>query len=139
MPVYEPAPTPPPAPEAVHPQAADVLAGLRRHDPRLLLSERDVARLAPGMSAWLERGADPVAIGQTLSGNLPEPMRNPASVLAYRLNALLPPHLPAAPTSGKQARPRPHPLQNCDGCDRAFRSPTPGRCGACPPAASAAA
>ncbi|MFF3622655.1 helix-turn-helix domain-containing protein [Streptomyces sp. NPDC002467] len=138
-PAPAPAPASPPAPQPVHPQAADLLAGLRRHDPRLLLSERDVARLAPGMSAWLERGADPVAIGQTLSGNLPEPMRNPASVLAYRLNALLPPHLPAAPTSGKQARPRPHPLQNCDGCDRAFRSPTPGRCGACPPAASAAA
>ncbi|MFE2165057.1 helix-turn-helix domain-containing protein [Streptomyces sp. NPDC059447] len=132
-------PAPPPAPQDVHPQAADVLAGLRRHDPRLLLSERDVARLVPGMSAWLERGADPVAIGQALSGNLPEPMRNPASVVAYRLNALLPPHLPAAPASGKQARPRPHPLQNCDGCDRAFRSPTPGRCGDCPPVASAAA
>ncbi|MFD9724144.1 helix-turn-helix domain-containing protein [Streptomyces sp. NPDC059072] len=136
-PVYEPAPAPPPAPEAVHPQAADVLAGLRRHDPRLLLSERDVARLAPGMSTWLERGADPVAIGQTLSGNLPEPMHNPASVVAYRLNALLPPHLPPAPPSGKQARPRPQPMQNCDGCDRAFRAPQPGRCRDCPPAAAA--
>ncbi|MFB6614736.1 helix-turn-helix domain-containing protein [Streptomyces sp. NPDC056367] len=133
------APAPPPAPQATHPQAADVLAGLRRHDPRLLLSERDVARLAPGMSAWLERGADPVAIGQALSGNLPEPMRNPASVVAYRLNALLPPHLPPAPASGKQDRPRPHPLQNCDGCDHAFRSPHPGRCGSCSPGVGAAA
>ncbi|MFE1414696.1 helix-turn-helix domain-containing protein [Streptomyces sp. NPDC085524] len=139
-PAPAPEPAPPPAPQdAVHPQAADVLAGLRRHDPRLLLSERDVARLAPGMSAWLERGADPVAIGQALSGNLPEPMRNPASVVAYRLNALLPPHLPPAPASGKQDRPRPHPLQNCDGCDHAFRSPHPGRCGSCSPGVGAAA
>ncbi|MFE5810836.1 helix-turn-helix domain-containing protein [Streptomyces sp. NPDC056491] len=28
----------------------------------------------------------------------------------------------------------PHPLQNCDGCDRAFRAPYPCRCRDCPPA-----
>lgn len=45
------------------------------------------------------------------------------SVLAYRLEALIPPSLPAVPA----ARPvrRPDPFQSCDGCDRAFRSPTP--------------
>lgn len=145
VPVPEPVPDPVPdrrpepqgsaGPEAaaprVHPGAAALLAGLRRHDPRLLLAERDVRRLAPGVSAWLERGADPEAIGLTLSANLPEPLRSPASVLAYRLKALLPPHLPAAPA----ARPirRPDPFQTCDGCERAFRSPHPGRCRDCPP------
>ncbi|MFD7836252.1 helix-turn-helix domain-containing protein [Streptomyces sp. NPDC059761] len=122
---------PEPTPQPVHPGATALLAGLRRHDPRLLLAERDVQRLAPGVSAWLERGADPEAIGLALTTNLPEPLRSPASVLAYRLKALLPPHLPAAPAS----RPirRPDPFQTCDGCDRAFRSPHPGRCRDCPP------
>lgn len=80
-----------PEPRHPHPGAADLLAGLRRYDPRLLLAERDVERLAPAVSLWLDRGADPEAVGLALSANLPEPMRNPASVLAYRLKALLPP------------------------------------------------
>ncbi|WP_037834696.1 DNA-binding protein [Streptomyces sp. NRRL F-4474] len=128
------------APEAqrLHPGAADLLAGLRRRDPRLLLAERDVRRLAPCVSAWLERGVDPEAVARALSSGLPEDMRRPASVLAYRLTALLPPHLPAAPPQ-PAARPpaRPDPLQNCDGCDKAFRAPTPGRCRNCPPAVAA--
>nr|WP_324603788.1 helix-turn-helix domain-containing protein [Streptomyces sp. NRRL S-244] len=126
-----------PEPQPAHPGAADLLANLRRHDPRLLLAERDVRRLAPGVSAWLDRGADPEAIGLALTANLPEPMRSPASVLAYRLEALLPPHLPQAP----QPRPirRPDPFQTCDGCDRAFRAPHPGRCRDCPPLPAVAA
>ncbi|MFJ9937829.1 helix-turn-helix domain-containing protein [Streptomyces virginiae] len=124
-------------PQRLHPGAADLLAGLRRHDPRLLLAERDVRRLAPSVSAWLERGVDPDAVGRILSLGLPEDMRRPASVLAYRLTALLPPHLPPAPPppAARRLR-RPDPLQNCDGCDRAFRAPAPGRCGDCPPAAA---
>lgn len=108
--------------------------GLRRYDPRLLLAERDVVRLAPGVSTWLDRGADPEAVGLALTANLPEPMRSPASVLAYRLTALLPPRLPQAPA----ARPvrRPDPFQTCDGCERAFRAPHPGRCRDCPPASA---
>ncbi|MET9963016.1 helix-turn-helix domain-containing protein [Streptomyces sp. NPDC006326] len=145
-PVPEPEPEPrplprpqpePPAAGPVHPGAADVLAGLRRRDPRLLLSERDVRRLAPALSLWLERGADPEAIGQALSANLPEPLHHPASVLAYRLAALLPPHLPEA--LPKPPVRRPDPFQTCDGCDRAFRAPEPGRCRDCPPEAAAAA
>lgn len=140
-----PDPDPAPEPEAAaaseaqppHPGAADLLAGLRRRDPRLLLAERDVRRLAPYVSTWLERGVDPDAVGRALTSSLPEDMRRPASVLAYRLTALLPPHLPPAPPT-PAARPpaRPDPLQNCDGCDRAFRAPTPGRCRDCPPAAA---
>ncbi|WP_159046060.1 helix-turn-helix domain-containing protein [Streptomyces sp. WM6372] len=126
-------PEPGPAPYPVHPGAADLLAGLRRYDPRLLLAERDVRRLAPAVSAWLDRGADPEAVILALTTSLPEPLRSPASVLAYRLKALLPPHLPAAPAA-PAARPirRPDPFQTCDGCERAFRSPHPGRCRDCP-------
>ncbi|MFD6226538.1 helix-turn-helix domain-containing protein [Streptomyces sp. NPDC060232] len=144
-PAADPGPAPNPAPEAartpeaqrLHPGAADLLASLRRRDPRLLLSEGDVRRLAPSVSAWLERGVDPEAVGRVLSWDLPADMRRPASVLAYRLTALLPPHLPPAPPPLAVRPPaRPDPLQNCDGCDRAFRAPTPGRCRTCPPVAA---
>ncbi|MFI5866643.1 helix-turn-helix domain-containing protein [Streptomyces sp. NPDC051546] len=162
VPAPEPEPAPVPVPESQpvpvpesqperdperdpEPEAVAVLAGLRRRDPRLLLSERDIARLAPAVSAWLERGVDPDGIERALSAGLPEPLRNAASVLDYRLRALLPPPLPpvrplaagAAGVAGDWRRP--DPLQNCDGCDRAFRAPEPGRCRTCPPAEAAAA
>lgn len=123
------------APRQLHPGAADLLAGLRRYDPRLLLAERDVRRLAPGVSDWLERGAEPEAVGRVLCADLPARMRHPASLLAYRLSALVPPHLPPAPAAGKARRP--DPFQTCDGCDRAFRARTPGRCRDCPPGPAA--
>ncbi|WP_432280622.1 helix-turn-helix domain-containing protein [Streptomyces luomodiensis] len=108
--------------------AASLLAELRRDDDRLLLPERDVRRLAPAVTTWLERGAAPEAVRRTLSANLPPDLRHPAALLAHRLTALLPPPLPTAqPTS----RPAVVPLQNCDGCDRAFRAPQPGRCRDC--------
>nr|WP_324605511.1 MULTISPECIES: helix-turn-helix domain-containing protein [unclassified Streptomyces] len=147
-PAPEPLPEPSPEPEAVaptpprqvRPGAVELLAGLRRYDPRLLLSERDVRQLAPDVSAWLERGVTPEAIARALSADLPAQMRRPASVLAYRLTALLPPHLPPAPPplETRDVR-RPDPLQNCPGCDRAFRAPRPGRCRTCPPEEHAAA
>ncbi|MFE9022188.1 helix-turn-helix domain-containing protein [Streptomyces sp. NPDC007808] len=126
-------PAPPPRPEATGtPRAAatDVLAGLRAYDSRLLLSERDVHRLAPAVSDWLERGVPPTAVQRTLTNGLPQdPILNPAAFLAHRLAALLPPPL-TAPAPGP-APARPAPLQTCEGCDRAFRSPQPGRCRDC--------
>ncbi|MBN3930797.1 helix-turn-helix domain-containing protein [Streptomyces verrucosisporus] len=135
------APPPPPPPPLPQPRttgnpvreraATAILAELRRDDPRLLLSERDVTRLAPAVTAWLERGAAPDAVRRTLAADLPaEPLRHPAALLAHRLTALLPPHLPAAPPPAPRP-PRPDPLRNCDGCDRAFRSPAPGLCRDC--------
>ncbi|MFP8885771.1 helix-turn-helix domain-containing protein [Streptomyces mangrovi] len=148
-PVAAPAPPPPPPPPPL-PQprttgnpvreraATAILAELRRDDPRLLLSERDVTRLAPAVVAWLERGTDPDAVRRTLAAGLPaEPLRHPAALLAHRLTALLPPHLPSAPPPAPRP-PRPDPLQNCDGCDRAFRSPAPGLCRDCREARAAA-
>ncbi|MEU9098182.1 helix-turn-helix domain-containing protein [Streptomyces sp. NPDC048361] len=127
------APPPPPLPTAPlprtepapSPEAAELLKGLRRDEPRLLLAEGDVHRLAPLVAAWLDRGADPDAVSRTLTADLPEPLRHPASLLAYRLAALLPPPIPV------QARP--DPLQNCETCDRAFRGPAPGHCPDCRP------
>jgi hypothetical protein len=109
--------------------ATDLLAGLR-HIPGLLLSACDTAHLAPGVAAWLERDVSPTAVRQALTSALPpEGMRRPAAFLAHRLTAQLPPpapyRAPAAPTAVR------HPLQTCDGCERAFRSPEPGRCRDC--------
>ncbi|MGW4055881.1 helix-turn-helix domain-containing protein [Streptomyces sp. NPDC004779] len=118
-------PVPAPLPEAHHPAAA-LLAGLRAHEPRLLLSERDVRRLAPGVTAWLERGAHPDAVSRTLRADLPPDLANPYGLLAHRLEVLLPPPLPAPPP----VRAVPAPRLVCDGCERPFPASvtTPGRC-----------
>ncbi|WP_053164887.1 DNA-binding protein [Streptomyces noursei] len=128
-PKREPAPLPAPhRPDPVTARTAHrILAELRRDDPRLLLSEADVARLAPAVHAWLEREAPPDAVRRTLTADLPPGLRNPAALLAHRLTASLPPPLPAA----APAPIRPDPLQTCDACERAFRAPHPGRCRDC--------
>ncbi|MFJ5561470.1 helix-turn-helix domain-containing protein [Streptomyces sp. NPDC093250] len=107
---------------ALHQQATDLLTGLRRHDPRLLLSTADTEHLAPGVIAWLEREVTPTAVRQALTTDLPDdPLRRPAALLAHRLAAQLPPPPPyRAPATPPPIR---HELRNCDGCDRAFRAP----------------
>ncbi|MEU5028310.1 helix-turn-helix domain-containing protein [Streptomyces milbemycinicus] len=125
-------PAPPPLPQPNvpatehHRSAAAFLAELRRDDARLLLAERDVRRLAPAVAAWLDRGAAPDAVRRALITDLPPDLRHPAALLTHRLTTLLPPPLPEA-----QPRSHPVPLQNCDGCDRAFRAPRPGLCRDC--------
>ncbi|MFI6008163.1 helix-turn-helix domain-containing protein [Streptomyces sp. NPDC051243] len=106
--------------------ATDLLAGLRHHDPRLLLSERDTARLAPGVAAWLERDVTPTAVRHALTTDLPpEPLCRPAALLAHRLTTQLPLPPPfCAPAPPPTVH---HPFQTCDGCDRAFRAAGPGR------------
>ncbi|MFF1338101.1 helix-turn-helix domain-containing protein [Streptomyces sp. NPDC058290] len=140
----KPAPEPDPEPEAdpapaavseAERQARELLARLRLRDPRLVLSERDTVRLAPAAAVWLERGLAPSAVIATLTRSLPTvPIHSPAALLAHRLRELLPPRLPdpGAPHPVPPDR-EIHPLRTCDGCDRAFRSPTPGRCRDCPP------
>jgi hypothetical protein len=139
-PPERPAPPPPPLPRPTNPAATALLATLRRDDDRLLLSERDVRRLAPAAAVWLERGAAPDAVRRALTANLPPDLRHPAALLAHRLAAFLPPPLPAAPESspGPSQSPRPAvvPFQDCDGCDRVFRAPAPGRCRDCRQAAA---
>ncbi|WCN06819.1 helix-turn-helix domain-containing protein [Streptomyces sp. M92] len=112
--------------------AAVLLARLRLLDSRLLLTERDVRRLAPAVTEWLGRGVPATAVERTLTAGLPqEPIRHPAAFLERRLTADLPPALPAAPRPSVSAPRRPDPLQTCDGCERAFRAPGPGRCRDC--------
>ncbi len=130
-----------PVPEADRSPAADLLTRLRLHDSRLLLTERDVRRLAPAVSVWLERGVPASAVERTLTAGLPrEPIRHPVAFLDRRLTADLPPALPAPlPVLHPQTPGRrlPDPLQTCDGCERAFRASRPGRCRDCRPAPAA--
>lgn len=113
--------------------ATEILAELRLADPRLLLGERDIAYLAGGVEAWLERGAAVDALVGALTANLPDHPRNPAGLIAHRLAAQLPPLV--APVPRRTAFVAPDPFQICDACDRAYRSPTRGgRCkDCCPP------
>ncbi|MEU2540194.1 helix-turn-helix domain-containing protein [Streptomyces iakyrus] len=121
-----------------HRAAADLLTGLRALAPRLLLSERDVHRLAPEVAVWLERGVPVTAVQRALTSGLPnDPIQHPAAFLAHRLTTLLPPPLPVAPPHREPAA-RPDPFQTCDGCERAFRAPEPGRCRDCRPSCLAA-
>lgn len=111
--------------------AIEVLAGIRRGDPRLLLSATDVEHLAPGVAAWLERDLPPSAVRHALTVDLPpEPLHRPAALLAHRLAAQLPPIPPFSPRETLTDRVM-HPLHNCETCDHAFRGPEPGTCGGC--------
>ncbi|MEU5327640.1 hypothetical protein [Streptomyces parvus] len=118
-----PLPAPQQPTEALYAAAADLLAGLPKTAPAFLLSGEDVRGLVPGVAAWLERGARPDAVRAAITDDPPAPLRHPAKLLRHRLAALLPAPLPAAiPVV---------PLQNCDDCDRAFRSSVPGCCRGC--------
>ncbi|HEY9327236.1 MAG TPA: helix-turn-helix domain-containing protein [Streptomyces sp.] len=121
----------PPLPQPVNPRpqllqaAALLLVGLQNQDRELVLTEEQIDFLAPGVAAWLERDASPAAVRKALTEDLPRPVRFPAQLLRHRLTVSLPSgrSLPAAY--------RPVPMQNCDGCDRAFRAPEPGNCDEC--------
>ncbi|WP_419096054.1 helix-turn-helix domain-containing protein [Streptomyces sp. B6(2022)] len=109
--------------------AIGVLSGLRRTDPRLLISENDAEHLAHGVATWLEREYAPESVHRALTAALPqEPLRRPAALLAHRLTAQLPPLPPFRTPEQPSVR---HPLQNCDTCDRAYRAPEPGNCATC--------
>ncbi|MFI1976627.1 helix-turn-helix domain-containing protein [Streptomyces wedmorensis] len=107
--------------------AAELLLDLRRHDPRMLLSARDVRYLAPAVDEWFARGVTPDAVRRTLLAELPDPLRHPAGILSHRLAHLLPPPLPTpAPAQGTR------PIQLCVTCENvAFRAWEPGQCPDC--------
>ncbi|CAO0828357.1 hypothetical protein ACTFBT_14925 [Streptomyces microflavus] len=111
--------------------ASAILAGLRSHAKELVLSEDDVEALVPGVAAWLERDAHPDTIRHALTTELPQPPKHPAKIVKHRLTVLLPPPLPGAQELAPVRRTLVIPLQNCDGCDRAFRATAPGHCRGC--------
>ncbi|MFD0069419.1 helix-turn-helix domain-containing protein [Streptomyces sp. NPDC127574] len=113
--------------------ATEVLTGLRRLDPRLLLSATDAEHLAPGVAAWLERDLTPTAVRHALTDDLPnEPLRRPAALLAHRLAAQLPPPPPFRTAESPTTTAVLYDMRNCDGCDRGFRGPeSDSTCRAC--------
>lgn len=140
----EPTPEPEPAPErrsplrvpaptdvnpARHRAATALLVRLRRTDHRLLLDEAGVQRLAPGVEAWMERGASSDALVNALTRHLPAHTTYPEGLLAHRLREQLPPLL--GPVHREPAYVPPVPFQTCEKCDRAYRSPTRGTCRGC--------
>ncbi|ULR52196.1 hypothetical protein [Streptomyces deccanensis] len=115
------------------PRAIAVLAGLRRVDPRLVLSAREAARLAPAVTRWLGAGLLPTQITDHLTARLPADLLvRPVGILAYRLKET-PLTTPAPATGSPETPERPvilH-MRNCDGCDRGFRSAGHSRCRDC--------
>ncbi|MFF2960592.1 helix-turn-helix domain-containing protein [Streptomyces sp. NPDC057963] len=128
-PAPTPPPPPPPLPQPRNPlpqylhAATALLTDLPRHSALITLTEKDVVLLAPAAATWFERGTTPTALRHALTHDLPQPLKHPAKLLRHRLTALLPP--PPTPEQPTVL------LQNCDRCDRAFRSPTPGNCRDC--------
>ncbi|MFD9317069.1 hypothetical protein ACFWDQ_05035 [Streptomyces sp. NPDC060053] len=130
-PVPAEAETPIPLADA-DPRAVAVLTALRRVDPRLVLSAREAARLAPAVTRWLAAGLLPTHITDHLTARLPDQLLvRPAGILAYRLKETpLPLSAPARSTE-TPGRPAVVRMRNCDGCDRGFRTAEPGRCRDC--------
>ncbi|HET9381147.1 MAG TPA: hypothetical protein VFP69_09995 [Streptomyces sp.] len=125
----DPPERPAPALAEADPEALAVLSGLRRADPRLVLSAREAVRLAPAVGEWLAAGVGGREITELLTTRLPERFRGrPAGILAFRLRET---PLPTPPPLPVVARPAVLPFQTCDGCERAFRATVPGRCRGC--------
>ncbi|MFJ9022237.1 hypothetical protein ACIRPU_20060 [Streptomyces sp. NPDC102259] len=114
------------------PRAVAVLTALRRVDPRLILSAREVARLAPAVTRWLAAGLLPTHITDHLTARLPDRLLvRPAGILAYRLKETpLPLPAPAGSTENP-GRPEVVRMRNCDGCDRGMRTAEHVRCRDC--------
>ncbi|MFF5147780.1 hypothetical protein ACFY6U_50125 [Streptomyces sp. NPDC013157] len=132
--------TPEPAAEAespasladADPRAVAVLTTLRRVDPRLILSAQEAARLAPAVSEWLAAGVDAPRLTEFLTAGLPDRLRTrPAGILAFRLRETPLPAPPPLRSERVTDRPTVARFQTCDGCERAFRAPDPGRCRDC--------
>jgi hypothetical protein len=122
-------PASPPSLAEADPQAVVILASLRIVDPRLILSAREVAQLAPTVTRWLAAGVGAAQLTDLLTTRLPDHIQSrPARLLAFRLSK------PPLPAPDPVAAPAVLPWQTCDGgCERAFRGAEPGRCRDCPP------
>ncbi|WP_461110539.1 hypothetical protein [Streptomyces calidiresistens] len=114
-----------------------IVNSLRRRDPRLLISERECRTLAPGINAWLARGATEAEVIRALSQGLPTVLRGRAAgILAWRLREHLPPPAPAptaaplVPAAPVPVRGKPYP---CRGCHNVVLRPESGltHCQAC--------
>ncbi|WP_199931442.1 hypothetical protein [Streptomyces sp. CB02923] len=115
---------PPPPSTFIPTPVTDLLSGLRLTDARLTLSVRDVIRLTPAVSVWLDRGVPPAHIVRTLTSMLPAgTIFRPAAILEYRLTEWLPPPLPLRPA--EEPRRVRDTTQECRFCGDPFESQAP--------------
>jgi hypothetical protein len=70
--------------------AANFLARLGDRTPALRLGAGEIERLAPLVARWLESGATEADLYQALTADLPRPVRAPAALVSYRLEARTP-------------------------------------------------
>ncbi|MEV5594774.1 hypothetical protein [Streptomyces sp. NPDC052496] len=119
------APKAPAAPPTFTPTpVTDLLSGLRLVDARLTLSVRDVLRLAPAVSAWLDRGVPPAHVVRTLTSALPAgAIFRPAALLEHRLTEWLPPPLPVRPAEQPVRAPAGAMTRDCQFCGLPFADP----------------
>ncbi|WKX72538.1 helix-turn-helix domain-containing protein [Streptomyces sp. XD-27] len=106
--------------------AEEVLRGLVQRVPCLLLSAREVRRLAPAAALWLQRGVQRRELAAALTTGLPQRVHHPAALLGRRLIDKLPDPRPAPESF-------PARLRECAGCGRPGRAGAMvgGRCAAC--------
>ncbi|OMI39585.1 hypothetical protein SPAR_10257 [Streptomyces sparsogenes DSM 40356] len=118
-------------------QAVALLASLRIADPRLILSRREVAQLAPAVARWFAVGVGPRQLTSLLTTGLPDRfLARPSRILTFRLSepppAVAPAPAPHTPPPTPPRTPPPVlPWQTCDGCERAFRAAEPALCRDC--------
>lgn len=89
--------------------------------------ERGQSATGPGVAARLERDVSAGAVRHALTRDL-HPRDCAARPPSWPTTQLPPPPPFRAPATPPDVR---HPLQTCDGCERAFRAPDPGRCRDC--------
>jgi hypothetical protein len=125
----------PPVPRPTYPspalirQATDLLADLPPPRPPPVAQRTRRSPAGPRRRSLAGTGRGPH--GRTRSpdhrppGTAPVPPGRPPGPPPDRPVAAPPPFRAASPPAV------PHPLRNCDGCDRAFRGPAPGHCSGC--------
>lgn len=83
-------PNQPVPPSELERGAANFLARLGDRTPALRLGAGEIERLVPLATRWLASGATEADLYQALTADLPRPVRAPAALVSYRLEARTP-------------------------------------------------
>ncbi|MFI6619286.1 hypothetical protein [Streptomyces sp. NPDC050528] len=83
-------PNQPVPPSELERGAANFLARLGDRTPALRLGAGEIERLVPLATRWLASGATEADLYQALTADLPHPVRSPAALVTYRLEARTP-------------------------------------------------
>ncbi|MFI5884211.1 hypothetical protein [Streptomyces sp. NPDC051554] len=83
-------PNQPVPPSELERGAANFLARLGDRTPALRLGAGEIERLVPLVARWQARGATEADLYQAFTADLPHPVRSPAALVSYRLEARTP-------------------------------------------------